>query len=945
MVSQPVHRLQHDGSLVLISASVLLVGLFYILTYTFQTPYPGLTYNFTNIGWIVISIDPCDIHPGWCQAQSPQNSLRVGDHLTAIGDLTYEDFRGNRLRVPFENHRPGESVPIILIRDGRERSVTWTMPALTLADWLTRLSALLFFGPFWLAGTGVLLFLRPRDVRWRLLIAFNYLMAIWLVVGIISSWQVAASSLVLHAVTWLLLPVYLHLHLVVPTPLFERYARYGLPPLYGVAALLAALELFQLLPRSLYFLGLLLAVAGSLGLLVFRLFDKSSPAARLATRLMLAGVGLAFVPGLGLWLIPALLMTPVPGDWATNFAILALPALPLFYVYAIYKRHLGVLEFRANRLLGLYGFILLYVTVFLIVFGATNQWVTSSEILLLGLSVAFIIPAPALSLRFQRLVDRLAYGAVYNPNELIHLFANRIPTAPNREALVRLLADEVTPSLLIRQSALYLLAEAEAHLVYARNLRLNEASRTRAQVQHLLAEAGRYRPVPMETQAVGPILVKARAEVESADSSNGNQAFDWVRLAIPLITQQRTIGVWLFGRRDPDDYYPQNDIALLSTLAQQVALAVENARLFDEAGRRLERLQARRSVDIAIIASLDLRVTLSALLEQVTTRLGVDAADILLLNTGAQTFTYAAGRGFRTRALQHTHLRLGEGHAGLAALERRIVDIPDLTQAAGELVRSPRLAGEGFITYYGVPLIAKGQIKGVLEIFHRSPLAPDPEWVEFLEALAGQAAIAIDNATLFEELQRSNLDLALAYDTTLEGWSHALELRDQETEGHTQRVTEMTLRLAQAMGLSDAELVHIRRGALLHDIGKMGVPDNILLKPGSLTDEEWIVMRKHPAYAHDMLAPIAYLRPALDIPYCHHEKWDGSGYPRELKDEQIPLAARLFAVVDVWDALRSDRPYRAKWPEAKVRDYLREQTGKHFDPTVVEVFLKILMDG
>jgi putative nucleotidyltransferase with HDIG domain len=217
--------------------------------------------------------------------------------------------------------------------------------------------------------------------------------------------------------------------------------------------------------------------------------------------------------------------------------------------------------------------------------------------------------------------------------------------------------------------------------------------------------------------------------------------------------------------------------------------------------------------------------------------------------------------------------------------------------------------------------------------------------VEFLEALAGQAAIAIDNATLFEELQRSNLDLALAYDTTLEGWSRALELRDQETEGHTQRVTEMTLQLAHAMGLSEAELVHIRRGALLHDIGKMGVPDNILLKPGSLTDEEWIIMRKHPAYAHDMLAPIAYLRPALDIPYCHHEKWDGSGYSRGLKGEQIPLAARLFAVVDVWDALRSDRPYRAKWPEAKVRDYLREQTGKHFDPTVVEVFLRILRDG
>ena len=176
----------------------------------------------------------------------------------------------------------------------------------------------------------------------------------------------------------------------------------------------------------------------------------------------------------------------------------------------------------------------------------------------------------------------------------------------------------------------------------------------------------------------------------------------------------------------------------------------------------------------------------------------------------------------------------------------------------------------------------------MLEVLHRAPLGLDAEWQNFLEALAARAAIAIDNATLFDDLQRSNIDLMLAYDATLEGWARALDLRSKETERHTERVTEMTMRLARTMGIGDKELVHIRRGALLHDIGKIGIPDSILLQPGPLTDEEWLLMRKHPQLAFEMLQPIAYLRPALDIPYAHHEHWDGTGYPRGLKGEQIP---------------------------------------------------------
>jgi putative two-component system response regulator len=195
-------------------------------------------------------------------------------------------------------------------------------------------------------------------------------------------------------------------------------------------------------------------------------------------------------------------------------------------------------------------------------------------------------------------------------------------------------------------------------------------------------------------------------------------------------------------------------------------------------------------------------------------------------------------------------------------------------------------------------------------------------------------------------LERTRLEQALfglqkAYDETIEGWSRALDLRDKETEGHSQRVTEVTLSLARALGIGEEELVYVRWGALLHDVGKLGVPDAILLKPGELSEDEWRTMQMHPTYAYEMLVPIEYLRPALDIPYCHHEKWDGTGYPRKLRGEEIPLAARLFAVADVWDALRSDRPYRAGWPAEKALQYIRSLAGIHFEPRVIDMFLKI----
>jgi PAS domain S-box-containing protein/putative nucleotidyltransferase with HDIG domain len=355
--------------------------------------------------------------------------------------------------------------------------------------------------------------------------------------------------------------------------------------------------------------------------------------------------------------------------------------------------------------------------------------------------------------------------------------------------------------------------------------------------------------------------------------------------------------------------------------------------------RHVEHLTALVEIDRVINFSFDLNLSLTTILTHVIVQLGVDAADVLLFNPASHTLEFVAGRGFNTKAIERVYQPIGEGYAGRAAQERDIVHIEDLEKEHDGFLRRVLLAGENFVSYHGVPLIAKGQVVGVLEIFHRTPLERNDEWLDFLRALASQAAIAIDNVNLFANLQHSNTELFQAYDATIEGWSRALELRDDETEGHTRRVTTLTVKLARLFGLSDAELVQVRWGALLHDIGKMGIPDDILLKHDTLTEAEWVVMKKHTVYAYEMLSPIRYLRLALDIPAAHHEKWDGSGYPLGLKGDQIPLVARIFAVADVWDALRSDRRYRSSWSVKKVRKHLHSLAGTHFDPHVVKVCL------
>jgi putative nucleotidyltransferase with HDIG domain len=412
---------------------------------------------------------------------------------------------------------------------------------------------------------------------------------------------------------------------------------------------------------------------------------------------------------------------------------------------------------------------------------------------------------------------------------------------------------------------------------------------------------------------------------------------------VPLHADENIMGVIFVNVTLPRELTTA-EIRILNTLAEIGGNYIHRTYLHERTVKQLERLAALRSIDLAISSVFDLQITLKILINEVIKQLVVDAASVLLIQPASGRLEYVAGQGFYTSNIESTSLRIGEGNAGKAILERRIVQVTDLKRNDGKFMRAQLLANEQFVSYFAVPLITKGEVKGVLEIFNRSRLNPNREWLDFLETLGGQTAIAIENAMLLHDLQRSNFELAMAYDATIEGWSRALDLRDQETEGHTQRVTDLTLKLARKMGLSEERLVLIRRGALLHDIGKMGIPDYILHKPEELTDEEQRIMREHPQLAYDMLEPIAYLRDALNIPYCHHEKWNGTGYPRGLSGTQIPLEARLFAIVDVWDAITTDRPYRKGWPRQEALQYIREESGKHFDPKLVEVFLQEVGD-
>ncbi len=431
------------------------------------------------------------------------------------------------------------------------------------------------------------------------------------------------------------------------------------------------------------------------------------------------------------------------------------------------------------------------------------------------------------------------------------------------------------------------------------------------------------------------------------------------RESLFLDTGQEKVDIFRMRRKDGSEIWvedhghyvhdPAGNViyheGILRDVTERIRAEREIGRLLIESQQRLRHVEALRSIDLAIGSSMDLRTTLNILLSYVKSLLAVDAVDILLFNRNTQAFEFAAGNGFHSRVSDTAFQAMGRSFASRAALERRIIQFHNPVEVHANRDLSALWKAEGFITYTGAPLIAKGDFKGVLEIHHRSMFHADPQWTDLVQNFSTQAAIAIENAQLFNDLQNTNFELSLAYDATIEGWSRAMELRGNEPAGHYQRVTELTLLLARAMGIRDADLVHVRRGALLHDIGKMAIPDSILRKTEPLTQEDWEIVRQHPKHARELLEPISYLRAAIDIPIYHHEKWDGTGYPYGLKGEEIPLSARVFAVADVYDTSMSDVFHRKGISREKVIEHIKEESGSHFDPAVVGTFLQLLAKG
>jgi PAS domain S-box-containing protein len=412
----------------------------------------------------------------------------------------------------------------------------------------------------------------------------------------------------------------------------------------------------------------------------------------------------------------------------------------------------------------------------------------------------------------------------------------------------------------------------------------------------------------------------------------------------PLVIQNELIGVMLVVH---ECGIRAAQIRLLTTVNEIAASALQRTTLSEQAAQYTRQMATAGELGLMLAKTLNLP-TIYAYAGQFMRAMLPDIAGLFvalfdpLKEMLTCVYGYGDGEEIDSTSLPPVPLEPpGKGMQSKAVRSRLPIILADMEEDRKHLQVGILVGEKDRVTRSAlfVPMLSKDKVIGVVSVQSYQVNRFTQQDVEVMTLVSNTIAVAIENARLVQGLRETNRDLVEAYDATMAGWTLALDYRDHETEGHSLRVMELTVQLARRMRIAEDQIIHIQRGALLHDIGKIGIPDAILNKPGALTDEEWEIMRTHPRIAYDLLSPIEYLHPALDIPYCHHEKWDGSGYPRGMRGEQIPLAARLFAVVDVWDALCSDRAYRPKWPLEKTREYIRLQAGLHFDPAVVDPFL------
>ncbi|MES1244928.1 MAG: ATP-binding protein [Acidobacteriota bacterium] len=568
--NSPFSLKKNDLPWVVLSLLILVPCVYY--------PYINVTRapNFSpNTDWKIITALPCK------DAHAP--CLRRGDQVLSIGHITYEEFSRDRTLELLDAFRPDGTVEMRIRRGDQVMDLVVPIRD-SEADQREIPPALLLPFTFWLLGTIAVLFLRPRDERWLVLVIFSYVTAVWFASGMASALHAAYSSVLFHLVVWSFLPLSLHLHLILPSSLTSARNRWRLlAPLYGATALATVLDAFYLLGpfTKAYLATTIVAIVVPLVLLFLRLVLPVAQAVKISTRIMLFGMVVGLTPFfviflfLPYWLIERSFLFEDPRflfPWLLTVSMLSVPILPMSYAYAIYKHHLGALEFRANRLLGLYTFSVLSITTYVVaLFTVSSRWAPIQVEYLaavLGTSLLFVGMTLLLQGRFQTMVDRHVFGIRYSPEEVVELVSERIPKAFDRAVLARVVADEILPSVLVRQSALYLFDGDSVETLFEQALPPEE-SPDPAELSSLLERSGRYLHPAHDEERLG-----------------------WIRLAIPLVVQAETIGVWLLGRRDPDDAYPATDIHLLTTVANQIAPMVENIRLYERAQQEIAQRKA-----------------------------------------------------------------------------------------------------------------------------------------------------------------------------------------------------------------------------------------------------------------------------------------------------------------------------------------------------------------
>ncbi len=457
-----------------------------------------------------------------------------------------------------------------------------------------------------------------------------------------------------------------------------------------------------------------------------------------------------------------------------------------------------------------------------------------------------------------------------------------------------------------------------------------------------IREENMFKSVPLHHSVSGRVVKSGEAALitDVLQIEDFHPSTDGIRseLCVPITVGGKRIGV-LNAESVQPNFFSEQDLQLLNTITDQVETTIERVRLFTAEREQRQFAEALQKTSFSITGILEYETILESILENVGSVVPHHAADIMIQDNGATRVLLT--RGYSKRA--ESFLRKFEKEAGATPFIERVIKDGE-SVLLGDTYDEPQwviFEDTAWIrSYISTPLRMRGEIIGILNLSSAEPNFFDEGSLKRLKAFANQTSVAISNAKLFSELEQSHLELSQAYDTTLEGWSQALDLRDRETEGHSQRVANMAVELAQTLDIPESSLINIRRGALLHDIGKVGIPDAILHKPDTLNEEEWVEMRRHPEYAGQLLRGISFLREAAEIPCSHHEHWDGGGYPKGIAKEDIPISARLFSIVDVWDALRSDRPYRKAWSREMTLEYISKSSGSHFDPLIVDAFFE-----